>query len=254
VFTRADTAGIERDLINEELRRKLWADSLAVGRQIRLGAVDGHLIEVVGVVRASRSRRLGDAPRPLLWRSLERNPVSRSIFIVRSNADLHTLLEQVRRTVHTEAPFVPIIGLRSMEQQVALAYLPVESGAWYALAFAVLAAVLSAAGIFGVVSYAAARRTREIGIRTALGARTTQVLRLIVGDGLRLSTIGALLGIAACFALPRSMSAILYGVSPRDPFLLAIPPLLFLLIGAAASLVPAWRAARITPIQALRPE
>ena len=253
-FTRADTAGVERVVINEELGRKLWSDSLAVGRQIRLGALDGPLVEVAGVVRASSSRRLGDAPRPLLWRSLERVPVSRVTFIVRGSADPHSLLEQVRRTVHTEAPVVPIMGLRTMEQQLALAYSAAESGAWSALAFAALAGLLAAAGIFGVVSYAAARRTREIGIRTALGARTSQVLRLITGDGLRLSAIGALLGFAACFALPRSMSAILYGVSPRDPLLLVIPPLLFLLIAAAASLVPAWRAARINPVQALRPE
>jgi ABC-type antimicrobial peptide transport system permease subunit len=146
------------------------------------------------------------------------------------------------------------MGLRTMEQQLALAYSAAQNGAWSALVFAALAGVLAAAGIYGVVSYAAARRTREIGIRTALGAGTTQVLRLIVGDGLRLSVIGALLGFAASFALPRSMSAILYGVSPRDPLLLVIPPLLFLLIAAAASLVPAWRAARINPIQALRPE
>jgi predicted permease len=253
-FTRADTAGIERVLINEVLARRLWSDSLAVGRQIRLGALDGPPVEVVGVVRASSSRRLGDAPRPLLWRSLERNPVSRSIFIVRGSGDLRTLLDQVRRTVHTEAPVVPIIGLRSLEQHVAIAYSAAQNGAWSALAFAALAGVLAAAGIYGVVSYAAARRTREIGIRAALGAGTTQVLRLIVRDGLRVSAIGALLGFAASFALPRSMSAILYGVSPRDPLMLVIPPLLFLLIAAAASLVPAWRAARINPIQALRPE
>ncbi|MEX2284666.1 MAG: FtsX-like permease family protein [Gemmatimonadota bacterium] len=109
---------------------------------------------------------------------------------------------------------MPIIGLRTLEQQVAIAYSVAESGAFSALAFAVLAAILAAAGIFGVVSYSASLRVREIGIRTALGARSPQVLRLIVGDGLRLSGIGALLGVAATFAMPSSMSAILYGVSP----------------------------------------
>jgi predicted permease len=254
VFTLGDSVGTERVLINETLASRLWPDGRPVGRKLHLTAVDGREVEVIGIVRSGASRQLGDRPRPLLWHSLERNPIARTTMILRTTQEPLLLSPAVRSALHQEAPDVPLIGLRTLEQQIALAYSAARSGALAALAFALLAALLAIAGIVGVIAYSASQRTREIGIRTALGARSGQVLRLVVGDGIRLALIGAALGVAATFAVPGSMSKILYGVSPRSPILIAVPTLLFLLVATLACLAPAWRAIRIDPIKALRPE
>jgi ABC-type antimicrobial peptide transport system permease subunit len=127
-------------------------------------------------------------------------------------------------------------------------------GSSFAAVFGLLALVLATVGVYGVVSYSVAQRTREIGVRVALGARLTSVLRLVIGQGMKLAWIGASAGLLLAIGTTGVLSSILYGVAPRDPIVLGGVIALLTLIAAAACLVPAWRATRIDPLIAIRSE
>jgi predicted permease len=252
-FSAADTAGVERILVNETLAGRLWRDStVAVGEQVWLDSVGGARVEVIGVVRSQASRRLGDPPRALLWRSLERNRVARTTVIVRADGQPERMIAVVRQRMLAIAPDLPVVGLRPLEQYVALAYSAARGGAAGASALGIVACLLAAAGIFGVVAYTVSQRTREMGIRVALGARTSQLVALMVRSGLRPTAIGVLVGLGLTMAIPRSMAAILYGISPHDPGVLLGASALFLLVAFVAALIPAWRGARVDPRRALQ--
>ena len=252
-FTRADTSGTEPVLVNEVLARRVWPDGTErLGQRIRVDSVGGAEVEVVGIVRSNVSRRLGDAPRPLLWRSLDRHPATRTTIIVRGQGGAEQIIPGVRRVMQSIAPDLPLIGLRTMRDRIALAYSAAEGGAVGGTLLGIIASLLAAAGIFGVVSYSVSQRTREMGIRIAIGARPSQLIALIVRSGMRPAVIGLLLGVAAVLSIPAGMSKILYGVSPRDPLVLVGASLSFFIVAIVASLIPAWRGARIDPRKALQ--
>jgi predicted permease len=252
-FSPADTAGMERVLVNETLARRLWTDSTArVGRQIWLDSIGGTRLEVIGVVRSHASRQLGDRPRALLWMSLERNRVPRTTVIVRANSQPEAQILAVRQRMQAIAPDLPVVGLRPLEQHIALAYSAAQGGAAGASALGIVASLLAAAGIFGVVAYTVSQRTREMGIRVALGARRSQLVALMVRSGLRPTVVGILIGLGLTMAIPRGMSAILYGISPHDPRVLLGASAIFLIVATIAALIPAWRGARVDPRRALQ--
>jgi macrolide transport system ATP-binding/permease protein len=250
-----DTAGVEQVVVNEILARRLWPDgTFRLGTRARLFAADGPEVEIVGVVGTRTSRHLADKPRPLLWRSLARARVGRTTMIVRVTERPDAVMPAVRRAVQAVAPDLPIVGLRTMREQIALAYSAAEGGAVGGSTLGVVATILAAAGIFGVVAYAASQRVHELGIRRALGAGTPHLLALTLRSALRPTIVGVAIGLASAFALPRGMSAVLYGVSPRDPIALFGAAIGFGLVALVAAFVPAWRATRISPTQALQHE
>ena len=250
-----DTAGVEQVVVNEILARRLWPDGLfRIGTRARLFAADGPEVEVVGVVGTRTSRQLADKPRPLLWRSLARARAGRTTMIVRVAERPDAVMPAVRRAVEAVAPNLPIVGLRTMREQIALAYSAAEGGAVGGSTLGALAAILAAAGIFGVVAYAASQRLHELGIRRALGAGTPHLLALTLRSALRPTVVGISIGLASAFALPKGMSAVLYGVSPRDPIALFGAAIGFGVVALLAAFVPAWRATRISPTQALQHE
>jgi predicted permease len=252
-FNRSDTAGVERVLVNETLARRLWPDSAArIGEQVWLDSVGGVRVEVIGVVRSHASRQLGDPPRALLWRSLERIHVARTTVIVRAGEQPERLIAVVRQRMQAIAPDLPVVGLRPVDQYIALAYSAAQAGAAGASALGIVATLLAAAGIFGVVAYTVSQRTREMGIRVALGARTSQLVALMLRSGLRSTAIGILAGLGLTMAIPRGMAAILYGISPHDPAVLLGTSALFLVVATVAALIPAWRGARVDPRRALQ--
>jgi predicted permease len=252
-FSRADTAGVERILVNETLARRLWPDiTAALGEQVWLDSIGGARAEVIGVVRSHASRQLGDPPRALLWRSLERNRVARTTVIVRADDQPERLIPVVRQRMLAIAPDLPVVGLRPLDQYVALAYSAAQGGAAGASALGIVASLLAAAGIFGVVAYTVSQRTREMGIRVALGARTSQLVALMLQSGLRSTVMGLVAGLGLTMAVPRGMAAILYGISPHDPGVLLGATALFLVVATVAALIPAWRGARVDPRRALQ--
>jgi len=217
-----------------------------------LDSIGGPRVEVIGVVRSHASRQLGDAPRAIIWQSLERNRVARTTVIVRAAEQPERLVTSVRRTMQAVAPDLPVVGLRTLEQRIALSYSAAQGGAIGGLALGIVASLLAAAGIFGVVAYAVSQRTREIGIRVALGARTSQLVTLMVTSGMRPTVVGIVVGVGLAMAMPRGMAAILYGVSPHDPTVVLGASVLFLLVAIVAALIPAWRGARVDPRRALQ--
>jgi ABC-type antimicrobial peptide transport system permease subunit len=139
-----------------------------------------------------------------------------------------------------------------MAQSLEPQFRPWKLGAELFVALSLLALVVSAIGVYSVVAYTVSQRTREMGIRIALGARARDVLSLVVGEGSRTVAIGVVLGLVAALAAGRLVAALLYGVTPHDPPVLAGAALVLMAVGAAASLVPSWRAARVDPVIALR--
>ena len=251
-FSGSDTSDLEPVVVNGTLARRLWNGASPLGRVMTVGTRRGKRLKVVGVAASGMSRRLGDDPTPVLWRSVTSNPTSRLAVIVRTNGDTVRALSLAAGAVRSIDPNIPVIGLRTLGQRVELAYSAVENGAVAGMLFGILAAILAAAGLFGTLAYNVAQRTREIGIRRALGADGLDIVRLIAGTGMRLTLFGIAVGLAVILFIPRTMTVLLYGVSPRDPFLIAMAAGGFLLIAAVATLGPALKALRIEPVEALR--
>ncbi|MBM3791087.1 MAG: FtsX-like permease family protein [Acidobacteria bacterium] len=164
------------------------------------------------------------------------------------------VLGSVREIAGALDSSLPLYGVTTLERYAATSLLPVRAAATLLGAMGTLALVLAAGGIYGVVSYAVSRRTREIGARMALGARTVNILRMVLGQGLGLAAAGVLIGAAAAAGLTRFAAFLLYGITPLDPWTFAGIPLLLVLAAVAASLVPAVRAMRVAPAVALRYE
>ncbi|HEX6748092.1 MAG TPA: ABC transporter permease [Longimicrobium sp.] len=254
-FVAADTgARSEPVVVNEVLARRLWPGEPAVGKRLRLDSAAGPPLEVVGVARASKYRALGEAPRAAVWRDLDRAARSRSTVVVRAAGNEAALLPAVRAAVREADPALPLIGLGTLRERVSVAYAAVRSGASAALGFGVLAVLLAASGIYGVVSYDVTQRRREIAIRMALGAGRAAVVRLVVGRALRLALAGTVLGLLGAVAVPTGIERMLFGVSRTDPLALAASVVLFCAIAALAAFLPAQRAARLDPMRVLRLE
>lgn len=253
-FSSLDTSDVEPVVINQVLAQTLWRSRSPIGERIRINSTDAREAVVIGVSHSIASRQLGDRPRPILWRSARRLLLSRPTIVVRSTRDAGDLQRDMEATVRAIDPAIPVIGFRSLEDRVALAYSAAQVGAVAGLTFGALTTVLAALGLFGVLLFNITQRTREIGIRRALGASSGDVLRIMTASSIRLTLIGTAIGMVVVLLIPQRLSVILYGVSPRDPVLLVITPVVFLAIAVLATIGPAWKAMRIEPIEALRVE
>jgi putative ABC transport system permease protein len=229
-----------------------------IGKRINLGGTgpDGQPIwfEIVGVVADVRSLELNTEPTPEIYTSYLQDPFANMSYVVRSQAETASLLPSVREAVRQVDKAQPVAEVREMEQIVSEAAAQPRFNSLLLGIFASMALLLAAAGIYGVMSYAVTQRTHEIGVRVALGAQTRDVLRLIVGQCLRLTFMGLALGIVCAFAMTRIMATLLYGVKPTDPWTYIGGALLFILVALLACYVPARRATKIDPLVALRYE
>jgi ABC-type antimicrobial peptide transport system permease subunit len=254
-FVSADTAVAEHvAVINEVLAKRYWPNESAVGKLLRLESSTGPLVRVVGVARSSRYRSLGELPRSAIWLDLDRVPRSRTLLIVRGTSGDAALIDAVRAAVHDVDPSLPLIGLATLRDHVSVAYAAVETGAIGATSFALIAVLLAASGIYGLVSYTVSLRRREIALRIALGASGHAVMQLAVSRAVLITFMGAAVGLAVVMIVPMGLGKILYGVSPRDPVTAVGACALFCGIAALAAFVPSYRAARLDPMQVLRTE
>ena len=162
------------------------------------------------------------------------------------------LTAPLKQLVRSLDPNVPVSGIAVLSDTVSASISQPRFFAVLAVAFAVLALVLAAIGIYGVMAYVVAQRTTEIGVRMALGASPGEVFRRIVGDGLRITAVGIVIGVAGSLLMARSLTALLFGVTPGDPLTLAVTAGVLLIVAAAACFVPARRATRVDPMVALR--
>jgi putative ABC transport system permease protein len=238
-------------VINETLARTLWPEADAIGRRIRFGPDRRTVIGVVGDIR---TRRVDTAATGQIYLPMAEQPQSYASIVVRMSGDPEVGLVRIRDAVRAADPMLPVYALQSMDDVIAATVAPRRTNTILLTVFGVLAVVLAAVGVYAVLSYGVTQRTREIGVRVALGAQRRDVLSLIVREGAALSSFGILIGLAGAFALSRFVSAILYEVSPHDPRVFIAAPLILGVVAVTATLMPALRATRVDPLTALRQE
>ena len=250
-FTEEEVrAGRKVAIVNETMARQFWPDESAVGRIIRIGGKDPH--EVVGIARDHKVRSVGEAPRPYLHVPSGR---SQSVnLVVRTTMPATAALPGLRTALWGLEPNIVFTEDVPVQQVADTTVAPTRVGAMVLMAFGALALGLAAVGVYGVIAYSVSRRTREVGIRMALGAERGQVLRMVLGQGVRLAAAGVGLGVLASAGVGRLLESLLYGVSSFDPIAYAAAAAILILIAGAANLIPAISASRIDPVRALRSE
>jgi putative ABC transport system permease protein len=246
-------------LINETMRRRYWAGEDPLGRKFTVRSTRGEgqpatTLEVVGVVGDLRHEGLDKEPRPEFFRPHTQSPSGSIIFVVRTANDPASLIASLKARLWEINRTQPFYFVSTMEQLLSDSLKARRFSLTLFAFFAALALMLAVTGIYGVMSFTAGRRTHEIGVRMALGARRGDVLKLVIGQGMRLALVGVVIGSIAAFALTRLMSSLLYGISANDPATFAGIALLLIVVALAACYFPARRAARVDPLVALRHE
>jgi putative ABC transport system permease protein len=239
-------------IVNETMARRFWPNDDALGKRLSLAGATGPWARVVGIARDTRYNSLGETPPPFMYLPLTQNYQSSMVVHVRVAGSATAIGEAVTRIVKTLDPQLPAIRPVALESDMQIALLPAKLGASLLGMFGSLALLLATVGIYGVASFAVARRTREIGIRAALGAQRADVLRLVVGESMRRVAIGLAVGLVGAFGLARVLASQLYGVGAVDPVTFIATPLILGTVALLASWVPARRAARVDPLVALR--
>ena len=244
-------------LISESLARTRWPSEDPLGKRIQFGNMDGdlRLFTIVGIVGDVREAGLDREPRPTFYAYYRQRPAAAVTltFLIHSDAAPAAVVSGARGIVHALDPELPP-RFRTIEEIKAASLADRRFTLWLLGTFGVAALLLAALGIYSVTAYSVARRTREVGIRMALGAQPREVLGLVLAEGTRPVAAGAVVGILSALALTRLMRSLLFGVAPGDPQTVAAVALLLGVIALGACLVPALRATRVDPVIALRAE
>ena len=249
-FTAADREGApEVAIINETLAAQLWPGQRAVGRTFRN---EERILTVVGVSRDAKYRSLGAPPHGFVYVPLAQRYFGRTTLLTRLAEDAPSATQPVRRLVAELNRDLPVVDQQTLAEYAAMALFPQRVALWVAGSLGAVALLLAVVGIYGITAYSVAQRSRELGIRIALGAPRGGVLRLVLRDGARLAAIGTAVGLAAAAALTRLLAGLLYGVPPVDPIAFGGGAALLVAAALAASWLPARRAARVDPMVALR--
>lgn len=249
-----DEKGAQVAIINETFARRFWPGEDPLGKRFSMGRADQPPLQVVGVVADGKYAGLNESPQPYVCRPLSQAYSGATTLIVRSNTDPQKLIPVIRSELQQLDPHLPLSSSKLLEERLAMPLLPVRVVAAVLSSFGLLALALAAIGIYGVMSYAVSRRTREIGVRVALGAQSSDILRLILWQGMVAPLIGVALGILMALALTRLVRSMLFGVSAADPLTYAGVATLLSLVAILACYVPARRATRVDPMVALRDE
>jgi predicted permease len=255
-FAPSDNAtALQVVIINETAARRFWPGQNPVGRRLTLGrAPDEEVREIVGVVRDSKYRRLNDEARPVAYAPFAQDYRANMALHVRTTGEPGAMLAAVRREVQALDASLPLYNVKTLEEQKSSSLYTSRMAATLLTVFGLLALGLAALGLYGVMAYAVNRRTRELGVRMALGAQTGDVLKLILKQGLKLALLGVGIGLLAAFALTRWMESLLYGVRPTDPLTFTVIAVGLTLVALLACWIPARRAAKVDPLVALRSE
>ena len=242
-------------VVSREMAERYWPGQPAVGKVFHLNTADGTAFTVIGVAADAKYRQLSEAPEPHVYIPVSQDYPAEVTLVIRAARDPLALIPMVRRAVAEVDPELPVSDVKTIDELLAgRALLMPRIAARVTSSLGVLALVLALVGLYGIVSYAVAQRTRELGIRLALGATGSGVVRLVLREGLKLAGIGIAVGMVVALVITRVARSLLFGVSPTDPLVLLL--VLASLGGVAllASWIPARRAARTDPMLALRSE
>jgi predicted permease len=258
-FSESDTETSPAVAIVNDAFSRRYLGGAALGEHLPMAVAyqdDHREATIIGIVEDVRYPAIGESARPEIYYSFRqlagKVPVPSITLLLRTSGDPHAAAVPLRGIVHDADPGLAPDGILTMEERVLTSLARPRLYAGGLGAFALFALLIAATGLFGVLSYSVAQRSREIGVRTALGARPADIVRLILEQGLVITLAGVVLGLGAAMAAMTSMSTFLYGVTARDGrTFIAVPALLFV-VAAAACLVPAVRAARVDPLRVLK--
>ncbi len=254
-FDARDRAGAPLvAIVNEELARRVWPGRPAIGQRLRLVLAPDTTVTVIGVVADVKQITLGEPPTPQIYGSMLQSPGIFNTVAVRTTGDPDALASAVRAALWSVDPDQPVWKMRSMAMLVQRDFAAPRFTMALTLAFALIALLLAAVGVYGTMSYAVAQRTREVGIRMALGARRHEVVRLVLRRGLVVIAIALAVGLVAGLGLAPLLRRQLFGIVPLDPVTFLAVPFVLTAVALVACYLPARRAANVDPMVALRTE
>ena len=261
-ITAADTSDSQLvALVNEELARAYFAGRDPIGGRLKIGGDPKRpWVTIVGIVADVRHNGITEVIKEKFyiphrqWHMSVGNPIRSMALVVKTDMDPLTLVAPIRQEIRGLDPNLPVANVRAMTEVVGATLSSPRFTGFLLVTFAAVALALSAIGVYGVLSYLVSRRTREIGIRLAIGAGRAQVLRMVLGSGLALAFGGVALGLTLALVAARFMRTMLHGVGPADPLTFATVGVTLSLVALLSSLVPAWRATRVNPVVALKTE
>jgi predicted permease len=248
-----DTKSPQVAIVNVAFAKRVLHTENPVGKRFR-GGVRGPLAEVIGIVEDGKYESLTESPKPVVFWSILQSYNSTTTLEVRSSRPATEMVREIRRAILQLDHELPLYGTGSLEQMLGFAFFPTRAAAIALSVFGVLAMMLAATGVHGLVSYAVSRRTKEIGVRMALGAHPVQVLRLVLGKTTALLVFGSVIGLILALAIGRVIASIVYQAQPRDPVVMMIVWAVIALLGIFSSWSPVRRAMRVDPIVALHYE
>ena len=238
-------------IVSEAFARRFWPGEDPIGKTVE---VRGRTLEVVGLARDSKVRTLGEERRPYIYFTARQSYDPGLMYVVRGGGSASQMVAQSRAALKELRPGLVILDIMTMTEHLAFMLFPPRMAALLLSVFGGLALSLSAIGLYGLVSYAVARRTREVGIRMSLGADAGSVTRMVVGGGMRLVIVGSVIGLAISGAVTWLISGFLYGIEATDVATFLGIPVLLIGVALLAAYVPARRASRVNPVEALRSE
>jgi putative ABC transport system permease protein len=251
---RDDDKAPQAAVVNEAFAQTYWRNENAIGKRLRRDRPGSAWITVIGIVANARTESLAEAKVPQVYLSLYQAPTHHMAIFLRGHLDPVMIAKGVREQVQSIDNSLPVYGAQRLEETVSASLSQRRFSLEMVVLFALTALVLAGIGIYGVISYMVSARTHEIGIRLALGAGRSDILRMVLRQGLRLAVAGAAVGLVAALIVARSMGGLLYGVRPSDPVTFAAVAILMIGVGAMACYLPARRAIDVDPMAALRCE
>ena len=241
-------------IVNQRMAETIWPGESAVGKRVFIGAESRDAVEVVGVVKTGKYRALAEDPKPFFYYSMDQLRPRPMAMVLRASVDPRSLVGAIRSEAQAIDRRVPLSGVKTMDDHRTYALWAPNMAASFSVAFAVVAILLSAVGLYSVMAYVVSQRTREVGIRMALGANRSDVMKMITRQGMRLAAVGVVIGLLMALALAQLLSSLLIGISGYDVTTFILVPTLLSAVALVACYLPARRATKVDPLIALRYE
>jgi putative ABC transport system permease protein len=241
-------------VVNEAFARAYWPNEEALGKRFKSTRPGSQWITIVGIIANARTESLAQSDVPQLYLNLYQEDAKHLAILLRGHLNTAVIADGVRKHVQALDPTLPVFGAQTLTDSVSASLSQRRFSLEVIGLFALTALLLASIGVYGVISYLVSERTREIGIRLALGAQKSNILRVILRQGLQLALAGAIVGLLCAVVVSRFMASLLYGVKPTDPLSFASVAALFIGVALLACYLPARRAMKIDPMVALRHE